>query len=927
MSWLVRQPTNSLFAFYKQTFKSITLMAKRKSAPKTYFTHLKTVLEHWTDPRWLGMHSPLATPYFLGDQLHGTDATPDARGAILVMEVKRSLQTLWRGPLPSTGPAMLEAVDAEEKQQGRGARYDCLILELNYLKRIFQPAPKSQAEIYNDILHISRPTHDRHLAQAVERLGTILLQRLRPAIRPEQPRAASILVGREEQQAEILADLQRGQSVSLIGPGGVGKTALGAALTESWLSPAVFWFTIRATFNDTVDSLLFALGHFLHTQGTSTLWHQLVADGGRLHDGNLALSLIRTDLAALTHRPLLCFDELDVLRTLVADQPNPRHLQMLELLDSLRGHTALLLIGQRAFWESDTLYALSGLTETEIDTLLQSCKVPHNREDVARLHHYSGGNPRLVELCAALYDTATDDSFSHVLDQLPQSPTLLALWHRLARRLSVIERRLLQELAVFRSAAPVDVWQQIEEEYQDAIVQLIGRRLVIQDQQGGLALLPALREVIYHDLPVEQREAYHLHAAEIRTERGEYTAAAYHLHLADQPEAAVTLWYAHRAEEINRGQAGTALAIFEAISQRRLSAKRRKELRLLRSELYQLHGDAAKIVETLEDERWPTDEETTVDAALLLGNALEVQGQTNSALTRYANGINTVMQLLRKGTELSTQRSMLYLHQREMVNARQELQWARYQVEMMEGTLLEQSGNLIEARAHYQAAFTIAEVASNLQGMAKAQENLGNLAGRQQQIEIAVAHYDAALTHYDQLGDRYGRECVRSNLAAAYIQAGHFAEVIEPAQRALIFFKSMGNAFWTALNASNLAEAHAALQNFAEAEQHAMLVLDQEEPHSHPYALFTMGNVRQQQGKLEEAGLYFTQARQLAELNSDSYLLAYALGALGEIYKEEGDLQAAERAITQAETIFHDLNLPQEVARISNLLSAEARLE
>jgi hypothetical protein len=88
----------------------------------------------------------------------------------------------------------------------------------------------------------------------------------------------------------------------------------------------------------------------------------LIADGGRLKDSNLALGLVCSDLAALSQQPLLCFDEVDVLRPPAADQPNPRHLQLLELLDSLRGHTAMLLIGQRSFWESDAIYTVDGLT-------------------------------------------------------------------------------------------------------------------------------------------------------------------------------------------------------------------------------------------------------------------------------------------------------------------------------------------------------------------------------------------------------------------------------------------------------------------------------------------------------------------------------------------------------------------------------------
>ncbi|MCB0186873.1 MAG: hypothetical protein KDE31_21550, partial [Caldilineaceae bacterium] len=489
---------------------------------------------------------------------------------------------------------------------------------------------------------------------------------------------------------------------------GVGKTTLGAALSEAWKSPAVFWFTFRATFNDHSDSLLFALGHFLHTQGASTLWHQLIADGGRLQDGNLALGLIRTDLAALDHPPLLCFDELDVLRPSVSDHPNPRHVQLLELLDSLRGHAPLLLVGQRAYWESDTVYTLAGLSESEVAAVLTAFAIPHTKEDVARLHYYSGGNPRIVSLCAALYDSNQAEPLQSVIDQLPQSPTLLPFWHRLTRRLSQNERRLLQQLAVFRSAAPVDLWQENEGE-RNAIQQLLQRRLLVADQGGAITLLPALREVIIDDLPVEECEHYHLIAAQSRAERGDYTPAAWHLVQAGQPEAAVALWYPQRRIEINRGQAGAALAIFEQISQRRLETRRARELALLRGELYELAGEPEKIVSSLAQQAWPEDDVRSIDAQILWANALRQQGQPDGALAKYADGLARQRQLLDRAAQLHTLRSRTYLQQRDMVQARREVELARIQVESLQGAFHDYSGNYAQAQAHYEQARTIAQ--------------------------------------------------------------------------------------------------------------------------------------------------------------------------------------------------------------------------
>lgn len=891
---------------------------KRTTRTATFFDQVKAALTHYADPQWLGEHSPLAAPYFLGTALHGAAPAASERGRVLIAVVEQALAAFWGGALPDNGPAMLQAVATEAAEQGQGSRYDCLILELNYRKRAFRPAPKSQAEIYNDILHISRPTHDRHLHDAVERLGADLLQRLRPAIRPEQPTLNTNLVGREELLGQLLADLQAGNCISLTGAGGVGKTSLAVAVTEQWHSPATFWFTFRPTFNDQLESLLFALGHFLHNQGASTLWHQLVADGGRLKESSLALGLARSDLAALAQQPLLCFDELDFLRPLTLEQPNPKHVQLLEFIDSLRGYTPLLLIGQRAFWESDQVYTLEALDLAQLATLLENLAIPATAEDVARLHAYTGGNPRLVELCSALYWVNPQEPFQAILDQLPQSAALLPLWHRLERRLPADERRLLHALSVFRTPAPADAWQD-ERESSAALQQLFQRRLARPDEQGGVTLLPALRQVIYDDLAVEDREQYHLQAAAIRAERGEYTAAAYHLHQGNQPETAVALWYAQRRGEINRGQGAAALAIFAQISQRWLTKPRAQELALLRGELYELTGQPDKVVATLAQQEWSPTSAQTIAARILWGNALRQQGQGEAALTKFQEGLTLQHKLLNQGAQLHTLRGLTYLHQRDMQQVRQEVARARLQVEYLQGALHDLSGAYERSLTHYQAALTIAHELNDASDIANVQHHLALLRGRQQGLAAAAADYEEAMRHYEQSGNLYRLEVVRSNLANTQIQSRHFAAAVEAAGQALRFFQRIGDSVRIAQNASNLAEALTELDRLEEAEGYARLVLDQEEPHSHPYALYTLGTIQRKRGLLPEAELYYAQARQVAEMNEDHYLLAYAWEALGQIYKTTGNIAAAQETIRLAEAGFQKLGITEKVREIAAL--------
>ncbi len=881
-------------------------MAARKPTSATFFEHLKQALESFTQPDWLGAHSPLAAPYFLGEAIREAAPSPQGRGQVLCSEIERVLETLWGGTLPADGETLMAAVSAEESQAGR---YDCLILELNYLKQRFRPTPRSQSEIYNDILHISRPTHDRHLRAAVERLGALLLRRLRPAMRPEQPMLPAHLIGRDALQAQIHQDLVEGKTVSLTGPGGMGKTSLAAVLTDAWNSPAVFWYTFRPAFNDQLESLLFALGYFLHRQGASTLWHQLVADGGRIKDINLALGLTRNDLAGLAQAPLLCFDELDFLRPLTQDDARPNHIQLLEFIDSLRGHSAMLLIGQRAFWESDAIYALDGLNVAQLRGLLTAMSIPHTEEDAAALYRFTGGNPRLTDLCIALFQTGAGETINAVIEQVPQFHALLPLWLRLERRLPSAERQVLQVLSVFNSAAPADVWQDGSDEQADALRQLIGRRLVQEDGLGGVTVLPALREIILTELPAETQEELHARAAQIRQERGEYTAAAFHLKQAGQLDDAVHLWYTHLEDEIHRGQAAAALAIFEQISLRRLSNPRQKELRLLRSQLYQLTGAPDQVIETLAGVAWEAEDAGRVDASVLLGKAYDRQGQGDRALRSYADGLAAADKLLGNMVELHVQRGLVYLHERDMQEAWQEVNRARYLSENMVGTLHEQSGQLEEAERHYESALAIAQEIGYLTGVARSFHNLGNIASRRRRLDLAINYYTQAMATHEAMGNRVGLEVARSGIVATYMQATRYPEAIDEARRALTFFQAMGDTFWSALNASNLAEAHVELGNYADAESYAQLVIAEEEPHSHPYALFTLGRVRAAQKNHTDAEYILNQARGLAEMNEDRYLLAYCWEEIAKLQRAGNDHDAADLSFERAQELFTALKI------------------
>jgi tetratricopeptide (TPR) repeat protein len=811
-------------------------------------------------------------------------STNFARGVTLCNEIKRVVAALWEGKLPATSDDLVAQALQAKEQRGFCDQYHYLLLDLTYLHQYFPP-PAKQSDLYDGILHVSRATYDRHLREAIRRLGELLLLHLQPTLHVEQPIVTANLVGRAALRAEALTLLRAEKSIYLCGASGIGKSALGAAITELWATPAIFWFTVRVTVNDRLTSLLFALGNFLHQQGASRLWLQLVANAGIVKDANLALDLARADLAALPHLPLLCLDEIDLLRPVDIETEPVHHTQFLAFVEGLQGYAPLLFMGQRTVLAADRVFSLTRLSDSEIAEWLTHANVHFTPELLTELNDYTAGNPRLLALCLVLYQSSNAQQpadLRSVLNELPQTPALEPIWQRLQQRLGKREIRLLQALSVFRSPTPRDAWHHhaasleivsADSDAPQALQRLISYRLIQEDGQGGVAVLPALRAVVYQQLTAEQREELHCRAALIRAERGEYTAAAYHYQQGDQPLTAIAVWEPNYEQEVRRGQAAAALAIFQQISCHRLPQKAAQTLRLLRSRLYQLGGHSAQALAEVET-MTPADAEWAVEAAVVGGDALRTLGQTDHALAHYGEGLAGAAHLLQRTTWLHAKRGTVYLQQRELHHARREALQARYGLENLEGAIHETAGNYGAARQHYLNALNAAELLDDKRGLALVQRNLGVLAAHQNDQENAVRYHLHALLFYEEIGDRVSAEEVRSNLAGVYVQFKEFTAAIEPATKALAFFTIRQNSFWIAQNTSNLATVYYELGDFAQAQHYAEETLTQEEPQSYPYALFTLGQVCRAQQHWQKAEAYFAEVQKIAQQTEDHFLLA-----------------------------------------------------
>jgi len=877
--------------------------------------HVKQALKLYDQPARLGQESPLASPYVLGRVLGDMPrpVTEQARGEVLCAEIRAAAAQLWRGPLPATRDEMLDWI-ASVRSDPEDSRYAYVVLELRCFHDYITPLRTSDIWEQPHLLPGSKSQHYRDFDATVKQLAAMLLDRLRPTLRQERPRAPETLYGYDQQLALLTDGLARGCTVALSGPGGVGKTSIGAKALERLRERRAIWYTLRRDFNDGVNSLLFTLGAFLHEHGSSNLWQYLVVANGVAGDLNLAAGLLRQDLAALPGGPpIICIDDMEHLSAGYLPELTPAHAQVLDLIEGLRGLAPLLLISQRALPASDLHLELSGLNATDVARLWNAAGHSLSPVEAERLYTYTAGNPRLLTLMLTLRQGGKD--VVPVADDMAVAPSLLPAFHRLWRQLAPEERRAIQRLSVYRGYAPEDILQPV---MVDALARL---RLIERDGAGGVTLLPALSPIVGDDLSLALRETLHGEAATVRLERGEYTAAAYHFARSSQENVAVQVWFPERRAAIARGEADAARPIFAAISRQRLDLAERKALDIIRAELSKLAGQNEAGLRELEQVDWSDESEASGRLWMLQGELQDALGFPDQALASYGEGLRVTARLLGQMAALHHRRGMLFHHRRELTASWQEIHRAEFDLEILRGLLHWESGAYDVALEAYQRALDLAEQLDDDSLRGHAERQIAAVYGRREQLEAAKTHAARALAIYERLGDRFNLEKMRSNLSAIYVQTRQFDAVLEVGAPAYTFFRSVRDPYFAAVTGANLAEASFELGDLASAARYACEVLDLGVRFAAPYARYTLGQIALAHRDAPGAAFHFAESILLATQNDDPYLVAYAQRGRGEASLAAGDLAGAEQHISAALALFRELDIPSETAITEKLIA------
>lgn len=873
----------------------------------------------------IGKNSPLASAHFLQQITTSpvTELSNEARGKFLYKEIQRAVNRLWGDTVPGSPEAMLQALKVEQETRN-SERYACLLLELRYFQQYLHPPTIAAIYQSGKFLSIAQSEYYRDIHAAIQKVAAHLLKRIAPGIQHQQLQPVAQMVGYHHAEQRISEALAQGKTVAISGAGGMGKSTLGAAVVARRGQKPTFWYTVRLTLNDSLNSFLFALGHFLQQKGAASLWKYLHDNQGEVRDPQKALDCARGDCLALqSTSPLLCFDELERLRVWPTENSLPQHVQLFEFIDGLRGIIPMLFIGQRPIFEADVHQALDGLAAPQIVELWRQSEMPITDVEATQLFRYTGGNPRFLLLCRALQQP--DESIADLLLILPRKPDLQPILQRIWVRLEAGERQLLQQLTLFRSFVPADRWETT------ALQNLRARRLIQYSQQGGVAVLPAIREVIEADsvlLPPEQKAQMHRQAADLSVKLLEYTEAAFHYWQSGEESKAIQCWFPYMQQEILRGQAESARQIFEGMLDRHLKTQEQNILYEIRSRLRQLSGKLESALAALKPIVWPAESESRVRVLKLRANLRAALGYPEQALLDYAEASRVLQRMMATLGGLHRRNADIHIQQRERDEAQRQVDLLECELYLLQGALLFESGKIEQAYQVNQKAAAIAKQVQDEDKLIRSEIALLRYWGvYRQQIEPMLVHNDNVINAYQRIGDRLEEERYKgAKLAAIYIQCKEFQRAIEVAEPAYRFLKAVHDNYLAAATGINLAEGYLGLNQIDKTEECALEVLDMEQRHEIPYAYSLLGRVQHRRNDLAKAEAQLRRALEVAQQNQDPYMGAYAHQYLGELYLDWKNRKNALQHLRLANHFFAPNKMTLEAEKTTQLIEQAERL-
>jgi predicted ATPase/DNA-binding SARP family transcriptional activator/Tfp pilus assembly protein PilF len=705
-----------------------------------------------------------------------------------------------------------------------------------------------------------------------------------PSPIPCPPPAPASFVGREHEQDELAEMLSNPASrlITLLGPGGMGKTRLALQVARSHAGlyrDGIYFVPLAAAPNCATalltlagrlqvpvapgSDLVQALGETLRERQMLVVldnFEQLTADCQYL--GEIIRAAPRIKWMVTSRERLRLREEwvypLDGLP--LPDSPAP----VSPLNEPGLPFAALSLFAERAA-QADRHFELT----------------PALLPDVTRICRLVEGLPLGIELAAAATSRQTCaqiaaslgqtfDSLHPDLRNLPERhASLRAAFEHSWGLLSPEQQDQLARLSVFPASFSPEAAFAVSGAPPQSLFELVEKSLLRYDSDGRYALHASVREFAREKL-ADDEPRHRL--AEFFADFA--AAQSGQLNGQGAGEALLRLQSEHANLRAAWGWAAGAA------TQAHLTA------RLLRGlgPLYRLRGPMSEGAEMLIETASRLEAETSAPSALMAELFIEI-----AALYAAMTEFETAIFYAGKAVQFAEQAGQDALQARACLGLAQ---------------TLAQQGEFDRALPPAEKALNLARACSEIAIEADSLRELGNMAVRHARDEDARQHYERALALYRQLGQRRGECAILNNMGLVLMNLGDYEQAFEHYDRARRLYAELGDLRGEAKALNNLSNVTAEQGRLDESlgfSQQALAVIEQTgNPHGKSGILHNMGATCLVLGQFEQAETYFKAALEDYRTGGNHQAEAEILSNLALLEYRRGNYAAAQPFIEGA---------------------------
>lgn len=736
-----------------------------------------------------------------------------------------------------------------------------------------------------------------------------------PAPTPRLPRRLTSFVGREEELAEIHSLLERPECrlVTILGPGGIGKTRLSleaAAERQDLYRHGVCFVPLGAV--SSLDYLIPAIAEAL----------QFSFYGGGADDNYLKDQL----LDYLREKEML----------LVLD--NFEHVLegaelLVEILESAPDVQILVTSQERLRLSGEWLVEIYGLecpNGTTVD--VESCSAvslftqragqihpgfsldKENKPHVAEICRLVGGLPLGIELASTWVRMLSCQEIARQIernldflaggrrDAPDRHRSLRAVFEYSWQLLSPQERDVFRKLSVFRGGFEAPAAEAVTGAPLPLLLSLADKSLLQRTVADRFEIPEILRQYAVEKFEAELDEA---DRREIEGAHRDYYAGFLQAREGALFREGQTAALREIGEEIENVRQAWRSAIVrgdqEAVGRSLNALYHFYEMRSWFQEGAELFGRVATMV--AEQDENP----------LLLGRVLSAQGRLQVRLFQMDEGRETLERSLKILQSLDAER--------EAAAATSIL-----------GVIAEGKGEYVEARQLQQRSLEIWRRTGEQRGVARALIRLGNVSYARGKYEDARAYYGESLTLCRDVGDRRGLALCQNNMGSIADTLGEYEEACRLYRESVAIKRELEDRRGIAYSLNNLGYVNYLRGDYEasteELTESLMLFREVGDRKGIAYALTNMGNVAYGREEYSEARRLYEESLAVATDVGSQPGMAYALNHLGAVHRQQGSYGEAkasfERALNAATAVQATPIVLEIAVEVAILLAAEA---